>query len=36
VSAAFACLRADEVDADVERLLDVLRMADHLGGNGNC
>jgi hypothetical protein len=30
VAAAFACLRADEVDADVECLFDVLGMADHL------
>ena len=28
--AALTGLRADEVDADVERLRDVLRVADHL------
>ena len=29
-AAPFACLNADEVDADIESFLDVLGMADHL------
>ena len=30
VAASFACLRADEVNANIECLFDVLGMADHL------
>ena len=35
MAAPFACLRANEVDADVESFLDMLGMADHLRGRDN-
>jgi len=36
MSAAFACLCADEVDAGLEGFLDVLWVADHVHDGDAC